>query len=123
MSIQSDGVVASDFTQILTDFGRSVSYQVVTKTTDPITGSEVSSFASAAAQTVIFFLEENRYIWDKEGLLQVGDAYVIATPSLGIKRYDQLAVDGVSYYIENVTRRLVLQTTMSDYATLFKVTA
>lgn len=123
MTIQSDGVVASDFTQILTDFGRSVSYQVVTKTTDPITGSELSSFAAAAPQTIIFFLEENRFVWDKEGLLAVGDAYIIAAPSLGIKRYDQLAVDGISYYIEDVTRRHVLQTSMVDYATLFKVTA
>lgn len=122
MSIQSDGVVASDFTQILTDFGRVVSYKVVTKTTDPITGSETSTYASASNVTCIFFLEQNRYIWDKDGLLEVGDAYIIAAPAVGIKRYDQLTVDGNTYYIENVTRRTVLQTSMCDFGVLFLVT-
>ena len=121
MTIQSDGVVVGDFTQILSDMGRSVQYSVVTKTTDALTGSETTTFAGASAQTVIFFLEENRYIWDKEGLLQVGDAYIIAPTSLGIKRYDQFTVDSQTYYVENTIRRLVLGTTMADFAVCFKV--
>lgn len=120
MSI-TDGVVADDFTQILSDFGRSVTYQVVTRTQDAMTGEETTTFATGSSQTVIFFLQENRYIWDKEGLLSVGDAYIIAPTSLGIKRYDRVTVDGVVYFIENTIRRLVLQTTMQDYGVMFKV--
>lgn len=116
------GVSTDDFTQILSDFGRTVSYKVVTRTQDAMTGEETTTFATASDQTVVFFLEENRYIWDIEGLLQVGDAYIIAPTSLGIKRYDQLTIDSQTYYIENVTRRAVLTTTMCDYAVLFKVT-
>jgi len=117
----ADGVSTADFTQILADLGRTVSYKVMTKTKDPTHGSETTTFAAASDQIVIFFLQENRYVWDKEGLLEVGDAYIIAPIALGIKRYDQVTVDGQTYYIENVTRRAVLQTTMCDYAVLFKV--
>lgn len=115
------GVVVGDFNQILADMGRTVSYSVVTRTTDAMTGSETTTFAVAANQTVIFFLEENRYIWDKEGLLEVGDAYIIAPTTLGIKRYDQFTVDSNTYYIENVIRRHVTTVSMADYAVCFKV--
>ena len=120
MSITTDGVVSGDFSQILSDFGRSVTYQVVTRTQNATTGHEITSYATGSSQTVVFFLEENRYIWEKEGLLQVGDAYIIAPTSLGIARYDRVTVDSQSYLIENVIRRVVLQTTMCDYAVLFK---
>lgn len=115
------GVSTDDFDQILDDMGRVVSYKVVTKTQDAITGEETTTFAAASNQTVIFFVEENRFIWDKEGLLEVGDAYIIADTDLGIKRYDQLTIDGSTYYIENVTRRTVLSTDMMDYGVLFLV--
>lgn len=118
----SDGVSTNDFQQILSDFGRSVTYRVVTKTTDSITGEETTTYAAPGNQTMIFYLNENRFVWDKEGLLEVGDAYIIAPTALGIKRYDQLIIDGDTYYIETVLRRTVLQTSMADYATLFKVT-
>ena len=119
--MSNTGISTNDFAQIYADYKRTVSYKVVTKTTDPTTGDETSTFAAASNQDVIFFLEENRYIFDKEGLLQVGDAYVIAPTSLGIKRYDQFTVDGNTYYIENITKRHVLNTAMMDYGTCFKV--
>ena len=115
------GVVVGDFNQILSDHGRVVSYKAVTRTQDAITGEETTTFAAAANQTVVFFLEENRFIWEKEGLTEVGDAYIIAPTTLGIKRYDQFTVDGDTYYIETIIRRTVLQTTMMDYGVCFKV--
>lgn len=121
MTATDTGISTDDFTQILADYGRTISYKVVTKTTDGMTGDETSTFAAASNQTVVFFLEENRYIWDKDGLLQVGDAYIIAPTSIGIKRYDQFTIDSQTFYIENVTRRTVLTTAMADYAVCFKV--
>lgn len=114
------GVVAGDFTQILADFTRTVSYKVVTKTTDGL-GNETNSFATAANQGVVFFKEDTRYIFDKEGLLQVGDAYIMAATSIGIKRYDQFTVDGFTYYIESVIRRYVAGVAMMDYGVCFLV--
>ena len=117
----SSGVNIDDFAQILSDYGRVVSYKVVTITQDAITGSETTSFATAGNVTVVFFLEDNRYIWDKEGLLEVGDAYIIAPLTVGINRYDQFTIDGETYYIENITKRTVLKIAMADYGVCFKV--
>jgi hypothetical protein len=122
MGAKTDGIVTGDFTQKLNDFGRTISYKVVTKTTDALTGEETSTFAAASDQTVIFFEEDRRYVWDKEGLLEVGDAYIIAPTSLGIKRYDQFSIGGKTYYIENTIRRYVLTTAIEDVGTCFLVT-
>jgi hypothetical protein len=70
---------------------------------------------------LIFFREDCRYIFDKQGLLQVGDAYVMAPTSVGIKRYDQFTVDGFTYYIENIIRRYALGTAIFDYGVAFLV--
>jgi len=115
------GVVAGDFTQILTDMGRTVSYKVVTRTTSDMQGEETTTFAAASDQTVVFFLEENRYIWDKSGLLQCGDCYLICPTTLGAKRYDQFTISGQTFYIEKVTRRTVCGVDMADYCVCFKV--
>jgi len=114
------GITNADFTAIHTDFKRTVSYQVLTKSVDGM-GNETSTFAAATNVDLVFFLEENRYIFDKEGLTEVGDAYIIAKTSVGIKRYDQFTLSGETYYIQNVIHRYVLGTAMCDYAVCFKV--
>lgn len=116
-----NGVSSSDFTEIYNDMGVAVSYKVVTRTQNATTGEETTSFATATTATAIVFLEQNRYVWDKDGLLEVGDAYLIAPTTLGVKRYDQVAYNGETYYVDNVTRRTVLGVNMMDFATLFKV--
>lgn len=115
------GITNDDFSQILTDMGRVVSYKVVTRTKDAITGEETTTYASAADKTVVFFLNDKRWIWDKEGLLDVGDAYIIAATSEGVKRYDQFTIDSQTFYVENVVRRTILDTAMCDYCVCFKV--
>ena len=120
--MSNTGISVDDFeVVILGDMGRTVSYSVVTKTIDPMTGSEITTYAAASDKTVIFFLEKNKWQWDKEGLLEVGDAYIIAPTSYGIKRYDKFTIDGNSYYIDNVTRRHITTITMQDFGVCFKV--
>ena len=116
------GVVVDDFNQILSDFARSVSYSVNTKSIDPISGSETSTFAAPGNVSLIYFKQDCRWIWEKYGLVQVADAYIIAPTTLGIKRYDQFTVDGLTYYIEEVIRRHVTSVAMQDFATCFLVT-
>jgi len=117
------GVSTDDFNQIYSDFKRTVSYSVVTITHDAITGSETTTFAAASNKDVIFFLNETSYMFDLQGLTQVGDAYIIAPTTTGIKRYDQFTVDSKTYYIESTIRRVILGTSMMDYAVCFLVTA
>lgn len=117
------GVSTNDFQQIFNDFNRSVSYSVVTKTTDPMTGAETSTFASASAVSVIYFKEDCRWMFDKQGLIQLADSYILAPLSVGIKRYDKFTIDGLTYYIEEVISRYVLGTQMLDFGRCFLVSA
>ena len=114
------GVVAGDFNQIHNDMKVTVSYQVVTKTIDPITGDEILTYANASNVDLIFFNNENKYIFDKDGLLKVGDAYIIAKTTVGIKRYDKFTINNETYIVDNTITKSVAGVTMQDYANCFK---
>ena len=101
------GVTNEDFDQILNDLKRTVSYQEVTKTVDPQTGDEILVYGSAADKSVVFFLEENRYLFDKEGLVEVGDAYIMTDTDFEPQRMDKYSIDGFTYLVKNVTKRYV----------------
>jgi uncharacterized protein YllA (UPF0747 family) len=116
------GISTDDFFQIYNDFYRTVSYQANTKTVDGM-GNETSTFATATDVNLIYFKEDCRYLFDKEGLLQVGDSYILAKTTVGIQRYDRFTIDNISYYIENVIRRYVMGTAMFDYAVCYIVSA
>ena len=109
------GITAGDFTQILNNLKRTVSYSVMSKTIDPMTGDELLTYAAGVDRQVVFFIEENRYLFDKEGLLEVGDAYIQTPPSMGIKRYDKFTIGGQEYIIRNTTERYVNGVYMHDY--------
>ena len=122
MTIAATGVVAGDFTQILTDLTRTLSYKVVTITQNARTGDETTAFATASNVSAVFFLNDQKYLFDKDGLLAVGDAYIMAATTVGIKRYDQFTVDSKTYYVETVVRRHVAGVAMADYASCMLVT-
>jgi hypothetical protein len=87
-----NGVSANDFLVIYSDFKRSATYQQVTKTTD-FNGNETSVYDNATAD-IVFFLEENRYLFDVQGLTEVGDAYLMC-PAAGLAlTYNGLKVTG-----------------------------
>jgi hypothetical protein len=86
-------------------------------------GNETSTFATASNIDMVFFEEDTRYLFDKEGLVQVGDAYILAPITTGIKRYDQFTISGKTYYIQNIIHRYVLGTAMLDLGVCFVVTA
>jgi hypothetical protein len=113
------GVSSTDFDQIYNDFYRTVSYEVVTKTEDPVTDSEILTYAAASNVNVVFFVEDNKYLFDKEGLLEVGDAYIMAKTSVGIKRYDRFTLGNRRYLVKNVINRYVLNTAMMDFGVCF----
>jgi len=121
--MSNSGVSVNDFTQILTDFSRTLSYEVSTKTTNQLTGDETQTFAAASNKSLIFFKEENRFLFDKEGLVEVGDAYIMAATTTGIKRYDKFTIDGETFYVHNVIPRRMVGTYMLDYGVCMLVTS
>ena len=108
-----------DFDQILADMKRTVSYYVLSKTIDPVIGDEIITYATAVDKSVIFFLEENRYLFDKEGLVEVGDAYIMTDTDFEPKRMDKFSIDGFTYLVKNVTKRYVTNVFMHWYAVCY----
>lgn len=114
------GITIADFQQVMDDLQRTISYQVSSKTTDGM-GNETTTFAAASNLLMVFYKNDTRYKFDKEGLTQIGDAYVMAPLTAGIKRYDRLTIDSNVYYIESVVRRYIGDVAMFDYGVLFLV--
>lgn len=112
-------ITSDDFTAILADMTRTVSYQEVTKTVDPVTGDEILVYGTAADKGVVFFLEENRYLFDKEGLIEVGDAYIMSPLTFEPQRMDKFSIDGYTYLVKNVTKRYVTNVAMHYFAVCY----
>ena len=115
----ASGVSAGDFTAILADLQRSVMYEVLTKTVDSFTGDETTTYAAPAARNVVFFNQTKKWLFDKEGLIEGGDAYIMDVPANGIKRYDKFSIGGDTYLIRNVIVRTVVGVAMFDIGVCF----
>jgi len=98
---------------------RTLSYSVLSKTVDPVTGDEIITYVAAIDKSAVFFLEENRYLFDKEGLVEVGDAYIMFPTSFEPKRMDKFSIDGFTYLVKNVTKRYVTNVFMHWYAVCY----
>jgi len=121
MALSNSGVSAADFNQINTEWGQTITYEAVTKTIMNITGAAENTYAAGVSKSWIFFKREKRYMWDPEGLLQLGDAYLIIPSTDTIYRYDKITVDLEVYRVEMLIPRKLLDTTIYSYAVLFKI--
>jgi len=112
----------ADFTNNpLADFGRTVSWEDCTKAIDPIHGDETLSYASGVNKTVIFFKRSKTYEQNTEGLVELGDAYIMATTTFGFAKDDRITVDSEVYLIRSVIRRYTnTATAFYDYCILFR---
>lgn len=116
------GIGVNETNEILSDWQRAVTLEVSTKSTTNITGSELESYATGSSVNVIFLKRELAYIFEKEGIVEKGDAYVICATAVGVKRYDRITVDSEKYLVENVIiRRAPDGTALFYYCILFKV--
>ena len=117
------GIETTDFeTFILGDLGQAVTWENVTKTTSNVTGSRTLSYATGVSKTVIFLRRNVIHQYEKSGLIEQGDAYIMAKTGDGFARNDRITVSGVKYRIEKVIRRNPDgSTAMFDMCTLFRI--
>jgi hypothetical protein len=116
------GITSNDFiNNPLTDFGVTVSWEQATKTTDNITGDETITYAPAVDKTVVFLRRSVIYELAKEGLVERGDAYIMAKTSDNFQKEDRITYDGVTYKIASVIRRKADGEDIFDFCTLFKI--
>lgn len=100
------GVETTDFTStVMGDWGISVVRTPITKTTDPITGDETLTAGSTAAITAVFLRKEDKYFFDKEGLIENSDAYIMVQSSQSLNKDDVITANGANYRVEDVMLR------------------
>lgn len=108
-----------DFNAILNDLKRTVSWYDATKTISPMNGVETVTYASAVSKEVVFFRNDNKYIFDKEGIVEVGDAYIMAPTTMNFAREDKVTIDGETYIIQKIIRRHMADVQLFDYCILY----
>jgi hypothetical protein len=96
----ASGIESADFLNgPLADFGQTVSYYEVTKTTSNITGDRTLTYAAAVNKTVVVLRRSTIERYDPEGELQNADAYCMVQISEGFKKDDKLSWGGNTYRI------------------------
>jgi uncharacterized protein (UPF0128 family) len=90
-----------------------------------ITGSVVNTYATPATIRAIFLKREQRWSFDREGLVDLGDAYVIVKINQDLQIGDRFQIDGETYEItpesKNVIIRKIGDVEVYKYAPMFKI--
>jgi len=121
MGANDIGIEQSDFTNnALSDFGVQLSWEDCTKTNDNITGDETLSYSTAVLTTAVFVKRSQRYEQTAEGLVDLGDAYIMSPISLGFAKNDRITYEGEIFLINEVIRRRANGINMFDKCTLIK---
>ena len=96
-------------TSIINRLQRSVSYSTTTKTIHPISGEETLTTATAAPLSMVFYKTDQKWFFDKEGMVEGGDAFGVTSSATTLSRDDEVTVDSetfrvhdsISYYSDN----------------------
>lgn len=101
------GLTEADFTDnALNDLGTDVTWISRTKYIDNITGA--ATFVEASPVTIqgVFTKRALRFNWNKEGWVEMGDAYVMVPYSTTIKEEDYVEYDDERYRVATVLPRI-----------------
>jgi len=117
--------VKRDWTNsIINRLQRSVSYSTNTQTIHPISGEETLTAATATTISMVFYKSDQKWYFDKEGIVEGGDAFGVTSSANDLSRDDRVTVDSevfrvhdkIAYYSDN-NQSVKLYT----YYNLFKV--
>ena len=97
------------FSKILNDWGRNVTINRVSNRneTSNISGDLPTSYESDEIVKVIFLKRNQKFIFDKEGIVELGDAYILVkyegfTP---LSIHDKVNVDGEVFEVDTSINR------------------
>ena len=94
---------------IVNRLSRSVTVKTVTKTTHPISGEETLTEATGTALSMVFYKTDQKWMFDKEGLVEGGDAFGVTSSPDSLSKNDKIEVnsevfrvhDKIDYYSDN----------------------
>lgn len=118
------GFREEDFSNIVKDLGVNISWECVTKKTSNNTGTENLDYNPAEEKKVVFIKQSEESKQVKEGILNSGDAIVLADKDFGFIKNDRITYNGLKYLIiNNPIRREVAGIQMFDTCHLREVGA
>ena len=93
-------------TSIIERLQRTVSYSVNTKTIHPISGEETLTAGTASSLSMVFYKTDQKWFFDKEGMVEGGDAFGVTSSTTTLSRDDKITTnsetfrvhDKISYY-------------------------
>jgi len=96
-------------TSIIERLQRTVSYSVNTKTIHPISGEETLTAGTASSLSMVFYKTDQKWFFDKEGMVEGGDAFGVTNSTADLTRDDKVIVDSetfrvhdkIAYYSDN----------------------
>ena len=116
------GVSANDFLLFpLVDHGVDVTLNRVTKTTSNLTGDRTLSYGGNVTITVVFLKRNTIRDYEKDGLVERADGYIMVKPSDAVLRGDKITKDGDVFRVEKVDERKFKEIDMFHMCSLHKI--
>ena len=97
--------VLSDFNEILEDIGEDVIVYRPTKTLSNVGLDEEVAYGSAINMRVVFQLTDVKYIYDREGIIEMGDATVYSLTTNSLENDTKVVRNNSTYKIGRVVPR------------------
>jgi len=114
------GVSLDDFNAVVNDLARTITYKTATKRTSNITGTEEKTYTDSSI-TAVVFKERQRFVFDPEGIMENGDAYIMVSTSQALNKGDRVVFDGETYEITPADKTIMRKfggTDLFHFATL-----
>ena len=94
-------LTVADFDRILDDFaGRQTTHTPTTKTTSNFTGEETLTEGSPVVIKCHFVKTDDKYVYEKSGLTQVGNAIMLAKVADTVTKDSKITVDSQDYRVK-----------------------
>lgn len=114
------GIKGTDFVNFaLSDVGVSVTRIPVTKETDMLTGDETLEEGTSTTVTAYIVRREQKWLFDKEGRIEGGDAFMMTATTTTVNVDDKITYDGDDFRVKNKIMRRAGNTTIAISYNLF----
>jgi len=114
------GVSSTDFSAFpLDDWGRDVTRIPRTQGIDNITGRESWTEGTPATIKAVVVRPAVDWMFDKDGQIEGGDAYIMVAPATTLAEGDLITVDSDKFYIRDLHATPDETNTIAWYANLF----
>ncbi len=94
----------NDFKLVLNEFGRLVSHTSVTQSVDNISGGERLIENSAVDITAYFMVTKQKWLFDKQGNIQGGDAVLLSKAADNVLKDSIITADGIKYRVKDLIK-------------------